>query len=525
MRAVLKLSWWLSILLFRLSFSTARLATVAVAALLLHLLSRPRNSHGSAKWAAWYDLILGNAWSGNRGGIVVGKIWGRFIRFARDGAMLVYAPMGAGKGVGLVIPNLLEYPGAIVCTDPKEENYAITRRWRSTLGPVHCLNAIDPRHSNHWNPFDIIRLGTPHEADDCAIVADFLVMPANSHDSHWDRSTRALLASIIQHVAHTRPPAERTLATVRELVASDESTFAELMHDMTQSPSASVAEAGRDVLGSLGSEEMASIKKNAALATVIWSKDRIAGQLTATSDFDIMDLHRQTITVYVMVPEDALTVYAPFLRVMMGCAIVALVRGKDVPRPKYKPLLLLDECAALGRLEALEKGLGYLREYARPMLIFQDLGQLKRQYGEFGARTFMAAAACQVAFGVSDVETAREVAESIGLTTVMSRSEGASQTNTDLLRRLHQEGSAETARYLVDPAEIRWRLNDRAIIFMRGQVRAPILANKVRYFRESRWKGRYDAWRVPAPTATGGAVPQPDGCAAPSIASVEPKAA
>ena len=50
--------------------------------------------------------------------------------------MLVYAPMGSGKGVGIVVPNLLDYPGSIVCTDPKGENLAVTGRWRATLGPV-----------------------------------------------------------------------------------------------------------------------------------------------------------------------------------------------------------------------------------------------------------------------------------------------------------------------------------------------------------------------------------------------------
>jgi type IV secretion system protein VirD4 len=80
----------------------------------------------------------------------------------------------------------------------------------------------------------------------------------------------------------------------------------------------------------------------------------------------------------------------------------------------------------------LEKGLGCLREYARTMLVFQDLGQLKSRYGEAGARTFMAAAGCQVAFGVSDAETAHEIAESIGRTTVLSRSHGENRGSIPL---------------------------------------------------------------------------------------------
>lgn len=36
---------------------------------------------------------------------------------------LVVAPAGAGKGVGVVIPTMLTYPGATVLLDVKGENH------------------------------------------------------------------------------------------------------------------------------------------------------------------------------------------------------------------------------------------------------------------------------------------------------------------------------------------------------------------------------------------------------------------
>lgn len=68
-----------------------------------------------------------------------------------------------------------------------------------------------------------------------------------------------------------------------------------------------------------------------------------------------------------MVDEEKLSVYAGFLRVMVGCAINVLTRAKGRKRPKHKVLLLLDEAAALGSLEPLERGVGYLRAYCTPM--------------------------------------------------------------------------------------------------------------------------------------------------------------
>lgn len=475
----------------RTLFFTLRHALKMVFWITRRTLARRSESHGSARWATLLDLVRIGAW-GRRSGLIIAKKWGGFIRHRGDGAALVYAPMGSGKGVGLVVPNLLDYPGAVICTDPKGENVALTGRWRASLGRNWQLNPLCPKKSHHFNPFDLIRIGTHHEADDAALIADLLVMP-EATDTHWDTSAKALIAALIRYILHSRPPALRCLSTLRELVAAHGDELARTFEDMAQSPIASVAEEGRVTLAGLGGDEMTSIIKNTAKSLGFWSRDRIGGMLTARSDFDFLDMHREVMTAYIVVPEEKLAVYRPFLRLMMGCALAAAVRGKQFPTPKHKPLLLIDECAALGPLEALATGLGYLRAYARTLLVFQDLGQLRRLYGNHGARTFMAASGCQVAFNVNDNETARELAESIGTTTVLSRSEGASQASTDILRQQLQAGAAESSRYLLDASEVRRLSNDRCLVFLSGC--RPLRARKVRYYNVMRWKTRWDAWR------------------------------
>ncbi|MGE0062403.1 MAG: type IV secretory system conjugative DNA transfer family protein [Xanthobacteraceae bacterium] len=447
-------------------------------------------SHGSARWASWISLALSGVW-GRRTGIVVGKLRIGFVRYRGDGAVLAFGSMGSGKGTGCVIPALLEYPGAVVCTDPKGENLAVAGRWRSTLGPVFRLDAIHPGMSHRLNPLDLIRKDTHHEADDAAMVADLLVI-SESREEHWDSSAKQLIAAVIRHVIHTKPTPLQTLAHVRELIAAEAETFASFLREMAESATSSVAEEGRITLASLEAEEMTSVIKNAAKALGFWSKDRIGGMLTATSDFNLFDIHRRPISVFICVPEDKIPVYRPFLRVMMGCALAAAVRGKEFPAPEHKPLLLIDECPALGYLEPLMSGLGYLRAYARTLLVFQDLGQLKRIYGEHGARSFIAASGCQVAFSVNDNDTARELAESVGMTTVLSRSESSSQ-GVDPMRHHSQSGRSETGRFLLDASEIRRLPQSRCLIFMSGLL--PILARKVRHYRVRAWRGRWDAWR------------------------------
>jgi type IV secretion system protein VirD4 len=465
--------------------------------LLLQGVKKARTTHGSARWASWLSLLKAGVLRDK--GIIVAHRWGRFIRYRGDGAVLVYAPMGSGKTSGLALPALLDRSRrSIICTDPKGELAAVAGRWRGSLGPVWLLDALHPETSHCLNPLDMVRVGTHHEADDAAVIADLLVL-SESSEQHWDSSAKQLITALIRHILHNFPPELRTLSTIRELIASEGDALAELLQTMAQSPLPSVAEEGRITLASLGTPEMTSILKNAAKAMAFWSKDRIGGMLTARSDFTFLNMHTRTKTVFICVPEDKLTVYRPFLRVMMGCALAAAVRGKEFPKPKCKPLLLLDECPALGYLEALATGLGYLRAYARVLLIFQDLGQLKRIYGPHGARTFMAAAGCQVAFNVNDNETAQELATTIGKTTVLTASRGSSQTGAMPWDTRETTGEAETGRYHIDPAEIRRLHPMRCIVLINGCL--PILASKVRHFRVRHWRNRWDSWREPAPVS------------------------
>jgi type IV secretion system protein VirD4 len=467
--------------------------------------TRKPKTFGSAAWAPLWKVILGGAWGG-RGGIIVGKFRGRLLRYRGDGAVLCAAPMGSGKGVGIVIPNLIDYPGAVICTDPKGENAAITGDYRTKLGPVFKLDAITPEASAQFNPLDMVRLDTATEFDDALTLADLLVTP-ETLEAHWDTSSKNALAAIIMWVLHTRPPELRTLAAVGDLVSAEAHTLRDTFTLMAQSRWPSVANQGRDALRMLEHDEFLSVLSNTSKALKIWAADRIAGRLSARSDFDMMDVHRKVMTIYVMVPEDLLAVYGPFLRVMMGCAITALVRGKGLPRPKHKPLLLLDECQNLGRLDALARGVGYLREYARTLLIFQDFGRMRALYGDDGANSFKAASGAQIVFGVNDYQTARDFADVIGQTTVPTRSAGQSQANTDMLRRQDQHGVSEAGRYLIDGAEI-MRMPWRKALVRLNTVRAPIYAGKVKYYRVWRWWGRYGVWRDrgngPAPVAEPG---------------------
>ncbi|WP_141667365.1 type IV secretory system conjugative DNA transfer family protein, partial [Burkholderia cepacia] len=93
--------------------------------------------------------------------IVVGVWRGRYLRFAGQQFVLLAAPARSGKGVGVVIPNLLTFPGSVVALDIKQENYAATAGFRRAHGQdVYLFNPFaEDGRTHRYNPLSAISDG------------------------------------------------------------------------------------------------------------------------------------------------------------------------------------------------------------------------------------------------------------------------------------------------------------------------------------------------------------------------------
>lgn len=91
-----------------------------------------------------------------------------------------------------------------------------------------------------------------------------------------------------------------------------------------------------------------------------------------SSDFNMMDLKNKLTTVYLVLPSDKLEANSRWLRLFVGMVITAMAR--DHIKPKKPVLFLLDEFAALGRLEVISTAAGLMRGYGVKLWpILQDI--------------------------------------------------------------------------------------------------------------------------------------------------------
>ena len=441
--------------------------------------------HGSAYFASLAEVKTS---LGGAAGLIVGREnrhGGQLLRYAGQAHLLTIAPTRSGKGVGAIIPNLLTADRSAFCIDPKGENARVTARARSRFGQVYVLDPFDisGQPSAAFNPLAGLDPDSLDLAEDAALLADALVhdSPGQVGEAHWNEEAKALIAGLILYVVCEAPPATRTLATVRELLTLSPGDFAATLKIMQETTGAGglIRRAANRHLGK-SEREASGVLSSAQRHTHFLDSARI-NQTMASSDFRFADLKEAKATVFLVLPPERLDAYSRWLRLMVAQAIHDLARSPA--RPAAPVLFLLDEFAALGRLEPVERAFGLMAGYGLQLWpILQDMHQLWSTYGK-SAGTFVSNAGLVQIFNVADVETASWVSKSIGATTMSYQTTGTSTSRGGM--QLFETKSASTSthlsrRELMTPDEI-MRLDSSLEILLR-QGEAPVIAAKIRYF-------------------------------------------
>ena len=385
------------------SFDVTALAACAGAVLAGVAISRTRTSpvvYGSARFRRGRALRAYR----NRDGLIIGRDAprGRLLRYGGPGHLLTIAPTRAGKGAGAIIPNLLTADWPAIVIDPKGENFRVAGRARSVFGPVYALDpfGITGAQSVAYNPLAAIDPAGDRFLEDATDIAEAIVadLAGDADGAHWNGEARALITGLILHCVSSEPSERRHLGCVREYLTLPPEGTKALLAAMQASSAAEGLVSARAANRRLqqNEREAASIVSTAQRHTHFLDSQLIAASL-AWSDFTFREVAEQCGSVFLVLPPDRIHAYARWLRLLTGRAIVELMQEAGSRKPV---LMMLDECAALGRMKPIEQALGLAAGYGVQLWsIFQDLHQLRAVYGR-AAERFLSNAGIVQAFNV-----------------------------------------------------------------------------------------------------------------------------
>ena len=349
------------------------------------------------------------------------------LQYDRDGHLVTLAPTGSGKGVSVIIPNLLHYKGPTIVIDPKGENFSVTARYRKELGqriflldPFESIDdEIIERHSlqrDSLNPLDLCLLKGSNVDNDAQMIANLLSDEGSAGDNpFWDITARKLLSGIIAHqmnVAQTSSESPSFSAVIDAMFSDDPvNSIAQMLY--TQEPTKFVTSSVGSGFLSLKAEQTRDgilTTAQSYLTTVMSSK--LSSHMD-NSTIDLEDVQQsEDYTIYLVIPPNKLKSHSFLLKVWVGALMHAIMERKSLP--KKRTLFILDECANLGELDILRKAVTLLRGYGLQVwMFFQDLSQMRMLYPD-DFDTMINNCGVLQAFGLSRRSAAGPLASIVG---------------------------------------------------------------------------------------------------------------
>uniref|UniRef100_UPI001ABC964C type IV secretory system conjugative DNA transfer family protein n=2 Tax=Pseudomonadota TaxID=1224 RepID=UPI001ABC964C len=469
--------------------------------------THPLGSHGSARWGTVDEIRQGGhlVAPGKPGGFALGRVpdalAGMDARFRFVGHVVTVAPTGSGKGIGAVIPNLLDYPGSALVLDVKGENAAVTARARRALG--QAVYSVDPFAVNGdggaaFNVLDRLDVWNPDCVSESAILADALVIAESKGDAvHFDESAKNFLQGLMLHVAGLDDAERRNLGELRRLLTAGESEFFDVLGAMAADDTAAFgipARAANTLMG-MADKERGSVLSTARRNTAFLDDPRVSAALSR-SDFDLSEIKATAMTVYLVMPANRIGPNARFLRLFIS-SVIAAITSSNV-QPAHRVAFLLDEFGQLGYMKQIEDAVSLLRGYGLAFWVFiQDLSQLKGTYPKW--QTFLANSAKSF-FGTDDYDTAKYISDSLGKATIEFETENTGKNSGSGLsggggsmNRGKSTGTSQqfTGRELLTPDEVMRLGPEHPIVLVRGE--RPYLLDRLNYLADAEYAGRFDA--------------------------------
>lgn len=433
-----------------------------------------KNLHGDAKWASTSTIKEAGLLTGE--GIIIGKHRGRYLTHPGTEPISVSAPTRSGKGQGLVLPNAVNWAESFVSLDPKEEIFENSAGFRAEHGQeVYLFNPAARDYRTHrYNPLAYISDDPNLRIDDIQKIALFICPDAqnDTHGGFFTTGSRSLFLGLVLYLLETAGEPVTLGNVVRHLQAPEglqkwcKRICAERRRTVPLTPLC------ERLLMSFanGNDKTTDGFKSGLEQALALLVNPLTDAATSGNDFDLRDLRKKKMSIYVVIKPESRVQVAPILRLFFQQLVDLNTRELPEKNPdlKYRVLMLLDEFTSVGRVPAIADGISYMAGYN--LLLFtitQSPSQLREVYGDNQSQTFENNMGLYLAFtpAAKDLKTAEDISKMIGDYTVKARS---ISKKMGLVNIGGNYTESQQGRALVKPQEVKSLSKKKQIIFSGG---------------------------------------------------------
>ena len=466
--------------------------------------ARPRRPlHGDARFANAAEVARAGL-TGDSGkaapSILIGRHRGEFLALPGQLSVMLSAPTRSGKGVGVVIPNLLNWPDSVVVLDIKGENYDVTAGYRAEHGQaVFAFSPFDESaHSHRWNPLSAVRTNDLHRVGDLLAVGQVFFPNdggGTSSEAFFNDQARNLFLGIGLLLLET-PELPRTIGEMlRQSSGKGRSLKDHLSGLIAQRREAGLPFSDEcvDALQRLLSNSENTLSSVVATfnAPLTIFADAVVDAATSADDFRLDDVRRRRMSIYVRIPPNRLANARPLLALFFSQLVSLNTQAlpEQDPTLKLQCLLVNDEFTAMGRVGLITSAAAFLAGYnLRLLTVVQAMSQLDAVYGDKEARTFATNHGLQILYAPREQRDADEYSAMLGHFTERATSRGRSRSFSQHGHSSVSRNDSEQRRALLLPQEFKELGSERLVVIFENCK--PILGEKIRYHREKIFRAR-----------------------------------
>lgn len=474
------------------------LPLIGVAFLAFKMFSERKSLYGEAKFATMNDLKKVGFLAEDKTSVLVGKLNGQFLYFKGQQFPILAAPTRSGKGVGIVIPNLLSYQGSMVVLDIKQENFDLTSGFRQKYGQeIYLFNPFaEDRRSHRWNPLTYVSDDPHFRVSDLMSIANMLYpVGDDSKDRFWMNQAQNVFLALTLFLFETRemhrgagfPEDMLQKCTIGELYRISSGDGGDLREYLkTLAATEYLSENCRTAFAGLLSqaeETFSSIMGSFKEPLLPWLNP-IVDAATSADDFLLTDVRKRKMTIYIGIQPNKLAESRLIINLFFSQLINQNTKElpQNNPDLKYQCLLLMDEFTSIGRVDIIAKAVSYMAGYnIRLLPIIQSMAQLDGVYGKEASRTLITNHALQILYTPREQQDANDYSEMLGYTSMRKDSVSRGrETSTS---------ESEERRALMLPQELKAMSPDKEIFLFEGLSR-PVFCDKIRYYQEEAFTSR-----------------------------------